>query len=97
MMGPKEIVLTHKDDLLVFADGQFYDHLFYPKNMNGHSGRGDTCVGTYVSMRLTKSPAKASIWAAAVTSLKMEKQGPFDRTLVEIEDLNRTKYDGSIQ
>jgi len=64
--------------------------------MSGRSGRGDTCVGTYMSMRLTKSPAEASIWAAAVTSLKMENQGPFNRTLPEVEALIHSKYNGSV-
>jgi sugar/nucleoside kinase (ribokinase family) len=70
-MGPKEIVLTHKDGVLVYADGEFFNRPFYPQNMNGRSGRGDTCIGSYVSSRLSRPPAEASIWAAAVTSLKM--------------------------
>ena len=93
-MGPKEIVLTHKEGVLVYADGEFFDRHFYPQNMSGRSGRGDTCIGAYVSMRLTKSPAEASIWAAAVTSLKMENQGPFNRTLAEVEALVHSKYNG---
>ena len=64
--------------------------------MSGRSGCGDSCNGTYVSMRLTKSAAEASIWAAAVTSLKMENQGPFNRTLAEVEALIHSKYNGSI-
>lgn len=47
-------------------------------------------------MRLSKSPEEISIWAAAVTSLKMEKQGPFDRTLTEVEDLIRSKYNEAV-
>jgi sugar/nucleoside kinase (ribokinase family) len=95
-MGPKEIVLTHKEGVLVYADGEFFDRHFYPQNMSGRSGRGDTCIGSYVSMRLTKSPSEASLWAAAVTSLKMENQGPFNRTLAEVEDLIHSKYNGSV-
>jgi len=95
-MGPKEVVLTHKDGVLVCAEGKFYDQHFYPQNMSGRSGRGDTCVGSYMSMRLTKSPSEASIWAAAVTSLKMENQGPFSRTLSEVEELIHAKYNGSV-
>jgi sugar/nucleoside kinase (ribokinase family) len=95
-MGPEEIVLTHKEGVLVYVDSEFYDRRFYPQNMSGRSGRGDTCLGTYVSMRLTKSPAEASIWAAAVTSLKMENQGPFNRTLAEVEALIHSKYNGSV-
>jgi len=95
-MGPKEIVLTHKEGVLVYADGSFFDRQFYPQNMNGRSGRGDTCIGTYVCIRLTKSPEEASIWSAAVTSLKMENQGPFNRTLAEVEALIHSKYNGSV-
>ncbi|MGD8402888.1 MAG: PfkB family carbohydrate kinase [Anaerolineales bacterium] len=95
-MGPKEIVLTHKEGVLVYANDEFFDRRFYPQNMSGRSGRGDTCLGSYVSMRLTKSPAEASIWAAAVTSLKMENQGPFNRTLAEVEALIQSKYNGSV-
>lgn len=95
-IGPNEIVLTHEKGVLVYADKKFFDRQFFPQNMTGRSGRGDTCVGTYVSMRLTKSPEDASIWAAAVTSLKMENQGPFNRTLAEVEALIHKKYNGLI-
>jgi len=95
-MGPKEIVLTHKEGVLVYANGDFYDRPFHPQNMSGRSGRGDTCIGTYVAMRLRESPAGASIWAAALTSLKMENQGPFNRTLAEVEALIHSKYNGSV-
>ena len=92
-MGPKEIVLTHKDGLLVYSDGQFYESGFYPQKLNGRSGRGDTCIGTYMAMRLSLNPFKAGIWAAAVTSLKMEKLGPFDRSIEDVLTLIREKYD----
>ena len=95
-LGPKEIVLTHKEGVLIYADGQFYDRTFYPENMTGRSGRGDTCVGTYLSMRLHKTPQEASIWAAAVTSLKMENAGPFSRTLAEVEELITKRYNGVV-
>jgi sugar/nucleoside kinase (ribokinase family) len=91
-MGPKEIVLTHKDGLLVFAEGQFYEVGFYPQRLDGRSGRGDTCLGSYVASRLDKSPADACIWAAAVTSLKMEDLGPFNRSMGDVEMLIRERY-----
>ncbi len=92
-MGRAEIVLTHKDGLLVLAEGQFHAARFYPRNLDGRSGRGDTCIGAYVAMRLTKPPAEAGIWAAAVTSLKMETLGPFNRSIKEVEDLIHDRYD----
>jgi sugar/nucleoside kinase (ribokinase family) len=96
-MGPKEIVLTHKDGLLVLAEGQFHELGFFPQRVNGRSGRGDTCLGTYVAVRLVKPPAEACVWAAAVTSLKMENLGPFNRSIGEVEDLIRDRYNhGSV-
>lgn len=91
-MGPKEIVLTHRDGLLIYADGKTYEMGFYPAQLSGRSGRGDTCVGSYVAMRLSKAPHEAGIWAAAVTSLKMEKLGPFDRPLSDVEALIQARY-----
>lgn len=96
-MGPKEIVLTHRDGLLIYTDGKCYEMGFYPSQLTGRSGRGDTCVGAYVALRLSKPPREAGIWAAAVTSLKMEKLGPFDRPLSDVEALIHAKYNhGSI-
>lgn len=91
-MGPREIVLTHKDGLLIYADGKCHDMGFYPSRLDGRSGRGDTCIGTYTAMRLSMTPHKAGIWAAAVTSLKMENPGPFNRSMEEVVDLIHTKY-----
>lgn len=91
-MGPKEIVLTHRDGVLIYADGKSYEFGFYPAQLSGRSGRGDTCVGTYTAMRLTKTPSESGLWAAAVTSMKMEKIGPFDRTIPEVEAFIHEKY-----
>ena len=91
-MGPKEIVLTHKEGVLIYADGQFYPLGFYAQSLVGRSGRGDTCIGTYMAMRLTLNPYQAGIWAAAVTSLKMEKLGPFDRSIDDVLALIGEKY-----
>ena len=95
-MGPGEIVLTHKNGLLVYAAGKFHEMKFYPARLEGRSGRGDTCIGTYVAKRLMLEPLEAGIWAAAVTSLKMEDTGPFNRSLAEVEALIRDKYDHSL-
>jgi sugar/nucleoside kinase (ribokinase family) len=91
-MGPNEIVLTHKDGILILADGVPHEIKFFPARMNGRSGRGDTCIGTYVAMRLIKPPVEAGIWAAAVTSLKIETLGVFNRTIEEVIELIQNKY-----
>ncbi len=46
----------------------------------------------YAALRLSKPPVEAGIWAAAVTSLKMENSGPFNRSLAEVEQLISSKY-----
>ena len=96
-MGPREIVLTHKDGLLIYADGSFHEMGFYPARLDGRSGRGDTCIGTYIAKRLSLPPREAGIWAAAVTSLKMETLGPFHRSIYEVEAFIHARYNhGSI-
>ena len=95
-MGSKEVVLTHKDGVLVCANGNFYEAGFHSLVLNGRSGRGDTCIGSYMAMRLTLSPPDAGLWAAAVTSLKMEKLGPFDRSKEDVLALIKDKYGSHI-
>lgn len=87
-----EVVLTHRDGLLVYANGQFHEAGFFPQMLVGRSGRGDTCIAAYTAKRLTASPAEATIWAAAVTSLKMEAEGPFRRDIGAVEDLIQRMY-----
>lgn len=91
-LGPREVVITHRDGLLVYADGNFYEEKFLPKEIIGRSGRGDTCIASYVAKRLNASPQDATTWAAAVTSLKMEAEGPFQRTIKEVDNLILSKY-----
>jgi sugar/nucleoside kinase (ribokinase family) len=90
--GPKEIVLTHKDGLLVLAQGREHEAGFHPQALRGRSGRGDTCVGSYTARRLSADPADATRWAAAVTSLKLEAEGPVRRSREDVETLLRTRY-----
>jgi hypothetical protein len=45
-----------------------------------------------MASRLNASPAEATIWAAAVTSLKMEAEGPFHRDIAEVKRLIQDKY-----
>ncbi len=96
-LGPSEIVLTHKDGLLVYAQGMCYEYGFFPAKLNGRSGRGDTCIGTYAAMRTLKPPQEAGVWAAAVTSLKMEKLGTFDRTIEEVKAFIQEHYNHSTE
>jgi sugar/nucleoside kinase (ribokinase family) len=91
-LGPKEIVMTHRDGLLVLVNGEFFAAPFLPQKLVGRSGRGDTCIASYVGKRLSAPPAAATVWAAALTSLKLEAEGPVKRSLGEVEDLIRRRY-----
>jgi sugar/nucleoside kinase (ribokinase family) len=91
-LGAKEVVLTHRDGLLLYTGGEYDSAGFYPQNLEGRSGRGDTCIGAYMAMRISHEPHEAMKWAAAVTSLKMERLGQFDRSISEVEQLLITKY-----
>jgi sugar/nucleoside kinase (ribokinase family) len=90
--GPREIVLTHKDGLLVRADGRYHEAPFLPQPLRGRSGRGDTCVGSYTSRRLDAGPAEATRWAAAVTTLKLEAEGPVHGSTADLEALLAERY-----
>jgi len=91
-LGAKEIVLTHSEGVLIHAGGRFHHYAFHSGSQNGRSGRGDTCMGSYVAKRLSLPPIEAGKWAAAVTSLKVEKPGPFDRSISEVEAFIQRYY-----
>lgn len=93
--GPREVLLTHSGGVLVYHDGVCDEAPFVPQEVRGRSGRGDTCTSAYLSRRLTASPAEAVAWAAAVTSLKLETEGPFRREVAEVEALyQRLRHKG---
>jgi sugar/nucleoside kinase (ribokinase family) len=93
-LGPKEVVLTHRDGVLVYDGNRFYEARFYPERLLGRSGRGDTCIASYMARRLSAPPQEALIWAAALTSLKMGAEGPFRRDIRDVEALIQKKYGG---
>lgn len=90
-MGPEEVVLTHHGGVLVYAEGKFYQAPFRPRSLAGRTGRGDTCFATYLGRRLLgDSPEEATRFAAALTTLKLERPGPFRGSLKEVEELLRS-------
>jgi sugar/nucleoside kinase (ribokinase family) len=93
--GPREVVLTHRAGVLVLAEGRFHEAGFSAQKLVGRSGRGDTCIASYICKRLTATPAEATVWAAAVTSLKMEAEGPFRRQIWEVQELIQARYVGN--
>jgi hypothetical protein len=49
-------------------------------------------MGSYVSSRLDGTPAESTVWAAAVTSLKMEQEGPVMRSADDVAELIDRRY-----
>jgi sugar/nucleoside kinase (ribokinase family) len=84
-LGAREVLLTHREGVLVLAGGRFLEAPFRPRELRGRSGRGDTCLGSYLSRRLEREPLEALRWAAALTSLKLEAEGAIRRTGAEVE------------
>ncbi|MCS7240681.1 MAG: PfkB family carbohydrate kinase [Candidatus Bipolaricaulota bacterium] len=83
--GPAEVVLTYKDGVLVYAEGEIHAAPFRPRLLVGRTGRGDTCFSAYLGRRLLgDSPAQAAKFAAALTTLKLEQPGPFRAPLEEV-------------
>ncbi len=82
--GPQEIVLTHNGGVLVYADRSFTEAPWLAREIKGRTGRGDTCISSYLGRRLTAGPAEAARFAAALTGRKLETPGPF-RGEIELE------------
>ena len=91
-MGAKEILLTWRDGALVHDGSAMYEEQFKYSQLLGRSGRGDTCISSYAAARLNASIPEALKWSVALTSLKLEKEGPFDRSAEEVADLVRHAY-----
>lgn len=83
--GPREIVLTRPQGVLVYAGGEYHQAPFVPREVRGRTGRGDTCFAGYLGRRLTADPEEACRLAAAMASLKLEQPGPFRGSVEDVE------------
>ena len=91
--GAREVMITHSQEVLVQSGGTLYSAPFTPSNLSGRTGRGDTCFGSYLARRLGQGIEESLHYAAALTSIKMEKPGPFQGTVDEV--LQRMKEPGT--
>ena len=85
--GAKEVMLTHHNEVMVCVDGEIYAAPFTARNLSGRTGRGDTCFASYCYWRIDHTPEEACRFAAAVTSRKMERPGPFTGSVADGNDL----------
>ena len=88
-LGPREVLITHENGVVLFCDGRLFLARFTHKNLTGRTGRGDTCMASYLARRLKEGPEESLRFAAALTSLKLEQAGPFSGT--EQDVLQRMK------
>ena len=90
--GAREAVITHNQELIVLTQSDLVSFPFKNRNLSGRTGRGDTCFTTYTSERLSKSPADAAKYAAALTSMKIEEPGPFKKTREDVDAFIKEFY-----
>jgi len=83
-LGAKEVMITHSSEVILYNGEKMFRAPFTPDNLSGRTGRGDTCFISYVCWRLTHGIEESLRYAAALTSIKMEKPGPFLGTQEEV-------------
>ncbi|UCF96341.1 MAG: carbohydrate kinase [Spirochaetaceae bacterium] len=82
--GAGEVLITHSSEVIVYDGTRVYSAPFNPSNLSGRTGRGDTCFASYMTRRLTHGIEESLSYAAALTSIKMEKPGPFLGTMEDV-------------
>ena len=82
--GAGEVMITHSSEVILYDGKTTYSASFNPSNLSGRTGRGDTCFGSYLAWRLNHGVEESLRYAAALTSIKMEKPGPFQGTVDEV-------------
>ncbi len=90
--GADEVMVTSSPGVLVYAEGEENFFPFTSRNLSGRTGRGDTCFSTYCNWRKKHSPEESCLFAAALTSLKMEAPGPFSGTVRDVESAIEERY-----
>ena len=90
--GAKEVILSHNQELLIVMPDKIVTVPFHNRSLDGRTGRGDTCTATYITERLSHSPEESAQFAAALTSMKMEVPGPFQKTRGDVEAFIKEFY-----
>lgn len=76
-LGPKIVVLTHRDGVCVYDGREFYESPFTGFTVEGRTGRGDTCTAAFLVGMRRMGLREATALAAEVTSRKMEYRGTY--------------------
>ncbi len=90
LWGVTEVIITlGSEGSLVYVDDTFYEIPAYaPHEVVDATGCGDTYSAGYLYKRLQgATPTNAGKFAAAMCTIKLEHNGPFNRTQKEVEDI----------
>ncbi len=74
--GAKIILLTHNQGVCAYDGENFYEATFSPYKLEGRTGRGDTCLASFLAS--FDQPLELAVAISAkVTSAKMQYPGPY--------------------
>jgi len=93
--GVKEVVITLGSyGSLIYAEGKFYEIPAYPpRETIDATGCGDTySTGYLYSRALGRNYDECGRFAAAMCTLKLEHNGPFDQTINDIYQIIKTHH-----
>lgn len=74
--GPREILLTYRDGIKLWVQGEILEERFGGWTLEGRTGRGDTCMAGYLIHR-HNGYSNALKMTAEITTEKMKKPGPY--------------------
>ena len=88
--GVNEVIITlGSEGSLVYVDDKFYEIPAYPPHeVVDATGCGDTYSAGYLYKRLQgATPTEAGKFAAAMCTIKLEHNGPFNRSIEDVEKI----------
>lgn len=88
--GVTEVIITlGSEGSLIFVDGEFYQIPAYkPHEVVDATGCGDTYSAGYLYKRLQgATPTEAGKFAAAMCTIKLEHNGPFNRSIEDVYEI----------
>lgn len=76
--GSREILLTYRDGIILWTQGEIYEERFGGWTLEGRTGRGDTCMAGYLIHRYLGHEIALKRTAEIATE-KMKSPGPYKR------------------
>jgi len=82
--GSVETIITCSKGVMTRSQGKTTFVEFTNRRTEGRMGRGDTVMGAYLSYRADHEVEDSALFAAALTSMKLESPGPFKGTREDV-------------